>query len=418
MKYEYFIGLRYLRAKRRQTFVSVITAIAVAGVAVGVAALIIVTAGMVGVQEYMRDKILGFNAHITVVNIAEDRISDADALAAKVARVPHVTGAIPFIQGQLMIRGKSANAGIMVRGIDPARAGVVMNLEGDSIIRQGSLRELNPDFKPNLTVGRDLPTIALGLDLADEIGVTYGDEVTLIIMDGTLMPGGAWPKPKRFRVGCIFKFGFYEVDSKVALVSFTTASDLFKTEGRADGIEVKTDNIYNVDDIVGNVTEVLGPGLYAQTWQKAQAQLFAALKMEQFLSVIFLSLIMVVASLNIISMLLMLVMEKYSDIAILKSMGASDGGIMRIFITQGTVIGVIGAALGVILGLSLCILQIVHPILKLNEAVYQFSVVPMKITALNVIGVAVGAMVISFLTTLYPSWQAARMKPAESLRYE
>jgi lipoprotein-releasing system permease protein len=418
MKYEYFIGLRYLRAKRRQTFVSVITAIAVAGVTVGVAALIIVTSGMEGVQEYMRDKILGFNAHITVVNVSEDRIENADALAAKVRAVPHVTGAIPFIQGQLMIRGRSGNAGIVIRGVDPTVAGSVMNLEGDSIIKAGSLRELDPDFKPSLTVGRDLPAMAIGQDLAQEIGASYGDEVTLIIMDGTLMPGGAWPKPRRFRVGCVYKFGFYEVDSKVALVHFNTASDLFKTEGKADGIEVKTDNIYNVDKIVEDVSQAVGGSYYAQTWQKAQAQLFAALKMEQFLSMIFLSLIMVVASLNIISMLLMVVMEKYSDIAILKTMGASDLGIMRIFITQGTVIGVIGSLLGVLLGLTLCIVQIVHPILVLNEAVYQFSVVPMKISAFNVVGVALGAMLVSFLTTLYPSWQAARMKPAESLRYE
>jgi lipoprotein-releasing system permease protein len=208
------------------------------------------------------------------------------------------------------------------------------------------------------------------------------------------------------------------VDSKVALVHIKTAAELFKTEGRVDGVEVKTDNIYTVEKTQQAINAALGRSYFSSTWQKQQAQLFAALKMEQLLSGLILSLIMLVASFNIISMLLMLVMEKYADIAILKTMGATDAGIMRIFITQGTVIGVIGAVAGVALGLIVCWLQMEYKILAFDPEVYQFSVVPMKITFGNVLGVSIGAMLISFLTTLYPSWQAARMKPAESLRYE
>jgi lipoprotein-releasing system permease protein len=418
MKYEYFIGLRYLRAKRRQTFVSVITAIAVAGVTVGVAALIIVLSGMVGVQEYMRDKILGFNAHITIANLAADRIEDWASLVEKVRKVPHVTGACPFIQGQVMIKGRIGSAGIMVRGIDPNNAGSVMTLSGDSLIKNGSMKELDPDYQPNLTVGANLPVIAVGDELRKEVGAGYGDEVMIIVPAGPLSPTGPIPKARRFRVGCVYKFGFYEVDSKVALVHLKTASNMFRTEDQVDGIEVKTDDVYAVDKTVEAISAVIDHNYTVSSWQKQQEQLFLALKMEQYLSGLVLSLIMLVASFNIISMLLMLVMEKYADIAILKTMGATDAGIMRIFITQGTIIGVIGAIVGVLLGLFVCWLQIRYGILRFNEAVYQFSVVPMKITWFNVLGTAIGAMLISFLTTLYPSWQAARMKPAESLRYE
>lgn len=412
MKYEYFIGLRYLRAKRRQTFVSVITAISIAGVAVGVAALIIVLSGMAGVQDYMRDKILGFNAHIIVSRFSG--IEDPTEAMGKIRKVPGVTGASPFIEGQVMIRGRDRSEGVMVRGIDPATVNQVMSI-GDHI-RRGSFDELShpsvpgPDQDP-------LPTIAIGEDLASALAVFLDDEVSLIVPEGTLTPLGMRPRAARYRVGMIFKFDFYQVDSTVALVNMDEARRLFRSE-TIDGIEVKVDDIYNVGEIQNRVNNALGPSFVSSTWIQQQKQLFAALKMEQILSGLILSLIMLVAAFNIVSMLLMVVMEKYRDIAILKSMGATDAGIMRIFIVQGMVIGVIGAALGVALGLTLCWLQIRYGFLRFDESVYQFSVVPIKIEPLRIALVAGIAVLISFLTTLYPSWQAARMKPAESLRYE
>jgi len=412
MKYEYFIGLRYLRAKRRQTFVSVITAIAVAGVAVGVAALIIVLSGMAGVQDYMRDKILGFNAHIIVSRFSG--IEDPTEAMKKIKQVPGVTGASPFIEGQVMILGRGRSEGVMVRGIDPATVNQVMSI-GDHIVR-GSFDELShpsvpgPDQDP-------LPTVALGEDLAGTLAVFLDDEVSLIVPEGTLTPLGMRPRAVRYRVGMIFKFDFYQVDSTVALVSLDEAKRLLRSDN-IDGIEVKVEDIYAVNEVQNRINRALGPAFVSSTWIQQQKQLFAALKMEQILSGLILSLIMLVAAFNIVSMLLMVVMEKYRDIAILKSMGATDAGVMRIFIVQGMVIGVIGALLGVVGGVILCALQIKYGFLAFDPTVYQFSQVPMKLEPLRILMVAGIAVLISFLTTLYPSWQAARMKPAESLRYE
>ncbi len=278
--------------------------------------------------------------------------------------------------------------------------------------------ELNQGSIDDLESEEGLPRICLGQELRFRLGTHKGGEVTMILPEGKMSPLGLAPSFRRFKVACVYKFGFYEVDSGVALLNIDLAGKLFKRGDRVDAVEIKTDNIYTVGKTKDRLKEVLGSGYHVETWWERQSGLFAALKMEQLLSGLVLSLIMLVACFNIVSMLLMVVMEKYRDIAILKSMGATDGGVMRIFITQGTIIGVIGTLLGVIVGVALCYIQNVHPILKFDPSIYQFSNVPMKLTWLNVAGVAVGAILLSFLTTLYPSWQAARSKPAESLRYE
>jgi len=365
------------------------------------------------VQDYMRDKILGFNAHIIVGKVGGmDKPAEA---IEKIMKVPGVTGASPYVEGQAMALGRSRSSGIMVRGIDLDTVHSVMTI-GEHVER-GSIAELaNSEEAEEGEV--TLPAIALGRDLALSLGVFYGDEVSLMIPGGVVTPLGMRPKVKRFRVGCIYKFGFWEVDSTVAMVDLPTAKEMFNTDGDVHGIEIKTEDIYRAAEFKNEVKDALGPSYYGSTWFEQQAQLFAALKMEQLLSGLVLSLIMLVAAFNIVSMLLMLVMEKYRDIAILKSMGATDSGIMKIFMTQGTVIGVFGTLIGIIIGLVLCWAQNRYQFLSFDEAVYQFSAVPMKVTLTNVFGVGIGAMLISFLTTIYPSWQAARTKPAESLRYE
>ncbi len=414
MRYETMIGLRYLRAKRKQTFVSVITLIAVAGVSVGVAALIIVLSGMEGVQDYMRDKILGFNAHIIISRMGG--IENPEEILKKLETVPHVTGASPFIEGQVLMRGSHRSEGVLVRGIDLDTVEQVMTV--GECIKYGSLSELDPN-SPGPGGDLDaLPAIALGEDLAFMLGAYQGSEISVIVPQGIITPLGMRPRVKRFRVGAIYKFGFYEVDSSIALVHIETANQLFNKDGKADGIVVETDDVFKVINAKKEIRKVINAPFSVTTWIDSQKQLFAALKMEQMLSGLVLSLIMLVAAFNIVSMLLMLVMEKYRDIAILKSMGATDGGIMRIFIIQGTIIGTFGTIAGVVLGLVVCYIQIRWKILQFDPSIYQFSDVPMKVTLLNVFGVSIGAMFISFLTTIYPSWQASRIKPAESLRYE
>ncbi|MFO8056641.1 MAG: lipoprotein-releasing ABC transporter permease subunit [bacterium] len=409
MKYEYFIGLRYLKAKRRQTFVSVITGISITGVMVGVAALIIVLAGMDGVQDYMRDKILGFNAHLTVYGFGG--IKNPDKVIREASELAEITGASSYVTEQVMLKGGSQSAGVMIRGIDPSTADQVMSLSGHML--RGSVHDLQTG--PDKT---GAPPICVGKELAHKLGVYEGSDLTMIIPEGKMSPLGLAPSFRRFQVACVYEFGFYQVDSGVALVNIDLARKLFKRGDKVDAVEIKTDNIYNVGQTKDKLREKLGSMYTVETWWEQQRGLFAALKMEQLLSGLVLSLIMLVACFNIVSMLLMVVMEKYRDIAILKSMGATDGGIMRIFITQGTIIGVIGTLLGVIVGVVLCYIQNVHPILKFDPSIYQFSAVPMNLTWFNVVGVALGAILLSFLTTLYPSWQAARSKPAESLRYE
>ncbi len=413
MRYEIMIGLRYLRAKRKQTFVSVITFISVAGVTVGVAALIIVLSFMLGVQDYMRDKILGFNAHIVVTR--SSGIANPEEIMEKLDAVPGVTGSSPFIESQVLVRGPHGQEGALIRGIDLATAPRVMNL--DEHVIKGSMSELEPADGDSSFL-EPLPVIALGTELAGQVGAYHGSEVSVIIPEGKLTPYGFAPKAKRFRVGCIYEFGFYEIDANVALVSLATAGKVFDRGDKVDAIEVKTDNVYNVSATRKRVEQAIQYPYIVRTWIDQQQQLFAALKMEQILSGLVLSLIMLVASFNIIGMLLMLVMEKYRDIAVLKSMGATDGGIMMIFMTQGTAIGLFGAIAGVLLGLFVCWLQIEFGLLKMPADVYQFGTVPVKISGFVIAGVSLGAMLLSFVTTIYPSWQASKIKPAESLRYE
>lgn len=410
MRYEYFIGLRYLRATRRQTFVSVITVISISGVTLGVAALIIVLSGMLGVQEYMRDKILGFNAHLLVRPMWRPGIVEPAEVIQKIKTVPGVTGASLFIEEEAMLKGPRANVGVLMRGIDPATVNEVMTIEEHLV--SGTLAALDPQE------GGDLPTIAIGYELADRLGAYQGSELSVILPEGGISPLGIRPIIKRFRVVAVYRFDFWMIDSQSALIHLDTARQIFSRGEFADMIEVKTDNIYKVGETRKKMESALGERYRVDTWFDTQKELFAALKVEQLLSTLALSLIMVVASFNIISILLMLVMEKYRDIAILKSMGATDGGIMKIFITQGVVIGLLGTLTGVGLGLLGCWLQIRYQLLSFDPTVYQFSAVPMKITWQNVAAVSLGAMLLSFLTTLYPSWQAARSKPAESLRYE
>jgi lipoprotein-releasing system permease protein len=413
MPYWLFIGLRYLRAKRRQMFISIITVFAMLGVMVGVAALIIVLSVMVGVEEDLQVKILGANSHLTVLSY-RGQIENYQDIVPRLRQMPGVVGASPYLESQVMLVSGSRVVGVVIRGIDPDSAESVTTIGGH--MQSGRLQNLK---EPPAGEGLEpLPGLAIGRDLANSLGAVYGDEVSAVSPMGGLGPLGISPSVKRFRVAAIYQFGFYEVDSAFAFAELNQIQRFLHTGEKISGIEVKLSDLYQADAIGQRIQNQFGFPLWVRTWMDAHRPLFAALKLERVAFSVILALIVLVAALNIVSMLVMVVMEKYRDIAILKSMGAPDAGIMRIFITQGMVIGVVGTILGVALGLFICWLQITYKIVHLDPSVYQFAVMPMRVETWLVVAVAIFSILISFAATLYPSWQAARMEPAESLRYE
>jgi len=413
MPYWLFIGLRYLRAKRRQMFISIITVFAMLGVMVGVAALIIVLSVMVGVQEDLQVKILGANSHLTLLSY-RGQIENYPDLIQRIRKIPGVIGASPYLENQVMLVSGDRVTGVVIRGIDPDSAGSVSTI-GEHM-QSGKLQDLKgPPVAGDL---EPLPGIAVGRDLATSLGAVYGDEVSAVSPMGGLGPLGISPSVRRFRIVAIYQFGFYEVDSAFAFVDLAEAQNFMHTGAKASGIEVKLQDLYQAEEIGQKIEELGGFPLWVRTWMEAHKPLFAALKMERVAFAVILALIVLVAALNIVSMLVMVVMEKYRDIAILKSMGATNGGIMSIFITQGMIIGTVGTLLGVVLGVFTCWLQMKYQLVHLDASVYQFAVMPMKVEAWLVVAVAIFSVLIAFLATLYPAWQASRMEPAESLRYE
>lgn len=412
MSYEWLIALRYLKAKRRQIFISVITLISILGVMVGVSALIIVISVMTGAQEDIKEKILGANSHITVLSY-QGRIENYEELRNRIEQMPEVLGASPYLESQVILLFGSRVGSAVVRGIDPDSALRVTTIGAQMI--SGKIDYL----KSGAFEGEEqLPGIAIGKDLSSTLGAGYGDIINVVSPMGALGPMGLSPSARRFRVVAVFEFGFYEVDAGFVFISLAEAQKFLHLGKQVDGIEVKIKDIYLANDVSKKIERELGFPIWARTWIEAHKPLFAALKIEQMAFSIILGLIVLVAGLNIISTLVMMVMEKYRDIAILKSMGATDLSVMKIFIYQGLLIGVIGTVLGVIAGLVLCWLQIKYQIVRIDPNVYQFAVLPMKVKLGNVLTIAFFAIIISFLSTLYPARRAGKMNPAESLRYE
>lgn len=412
MSYEWMIALRYLRARRRQIFISVITLISILGVMVGVAALIVVISVMVGAQEDIKEKILGANSHLTVLSY-QGRIENYSEVMKRIKEIPEVVAASPYLESQVMLLYGSQVVGAVIRGVEPDSALKATTIGAQMV--SGKLDYL----KPGTFAGEEnLPGIAIGQDLSALLGAGYGDVVSVISPLGSLSPMGLAPAARRFRVVAVFKFGFYEVDSGFVFISLKEAQSFLHTQDQVDGIEVKLSDLYLANQVGKKIEQELGFPFWARTWMEAHKPLFAALKVEQMAFSIILALIVLVAGLNIISTLVMMVMEKYRDIAILKSMGATDLSVMKIFIFQGLVIGLVGTFLGVISGSFLCWLQETYHIVRINAEVYQFAFLPMKLEWTNVLWISAFAILTSFLSTIYPARQAARMNPAESLRYE
>jgi lipoprotein-releasing system permease protein len=365
------------------------------------------------VQEDLQVKILGANSHLTVLSY-RGQIENYPEVIRRIRNLPGVVGASPYLESQVMLVSGDRVVGVVIRGIDPDSAESVSTI--GAAMQSGRLQDLKGP--PVAGILEPLPGVAIGRDLATSLGAVFGDEVSAVSPMGGLGPLGISPSVRRFRVVAIYQFGFYEVDSAFAFVDLSEAQNFMHTGAKVSGIEVKLQDLYQADAIAQTITEQFGFPLWVRTWMEAHKPLFAALKMERVAFAVILALIVLVAALNIVSMLVMVVMEKYRDIAILKSMGASDAGIMRIFITQGMIIGTVGTGLGVVLGLFVCWLQIHYQLVHLDASVYQFAIMPMKVETWLVAAVAVFSVLISFFATLYPAWQASRMEPAESLRYE
>ncbi len=381
------------------------------GVMVGVTALIVVLSVMTGFTSEFRDKILGINSHIVVQRFGAP-IDNYHDLTGELRAIPGVKGVTPYIYTQAMITGGVGGTGAVLRGIDPASVSEVLNLQES--ITHGALADLDPG---QATSGRTLPGIILGQDLAEQLRVSVYDRIRLISASGPLTPMGVMPQIMTCQVAGIFDTGMYEYDSSLAYVSLATAQKFLESDDSVHGLEIKVDDIYKADSIAGLIEKKLGGSFIAKDWMKMNKKIFSALRLEKTALSVIMALVVLVAAFNIISTLIMVVMEKNKDIAILKSMGATSGTIMRIFIYEGLVIGMTGTVLGVLGGLTLCEILSRYKFIELPD-VYPITTLPIKVLPLDVGLIALAAVLITFLATLYPSWQAAKVDPAVALRYE
>jgi len=411
VNFEWFVCLRYLKAKRKHGFISLISLISIAGVMVGVMALIVVLAVMTGFTSEFRDKILGINSHVVVQDYTGN-IRDYEEVAAKVRAVEGVSGVTPYLYSQAMITSGEGGTGAVLRGLDPATAQGVLNLEKN--LRKGKIADLSSGQGDG---ARRLPGIILGKELAVQLHVSAHDRVRLISASGPLTPMGVIPKVSTCEVVGIFETGMYEYDSALAYVSLETAQRFFDLPGAVHGLEVKTTDLNQADQIAKRIEHALGPNFFAKDWMRMNRNIFSALQLEKTALSVIMALVVMVAAFNIVSTLIMVVMEKNKDIAILKAMGATSGNIMRIFIYEGLVIGLAGTLLGVLGGLGLCAILSRYQFIKLPE-VYPISTLPVLVLPSDVILIALSATVITLVATLYPSWQAAKVDPAVALRYE
>jgi len=406
MKFELFVARRYLTARRKQAFISVITSISVLGIAIGVAALVIAIALITGFQGDVQDKILGATSHVMVSDLGGQGLAGYEGLAEKIRAIPGVESVTPVVYSTVLITGLGESSGALVKGLDFDRerqsATWLQKLEAGRIPDGGGARE----------------GLLLGRELALRIGAQVGDAVTVVTASSTLSPLGLLPKTKRFQVTGIFNTGLYEFDNSTVLVSVGVAQRLFGLEGRASYIQVKLRDIFAAPAVGETIKAALPPVVYITTWMELNKSLFSALKLEKNIMFLTITLIVIVAALNIIATLILMVMEKTRDIGILMAMGATPRSINRIFFYQGALIGVIGTALGVLLGLGWCALANAFELIKIPVDIYQISHVPFRLRPLDLALIVGVTLAISFVSTLFPARRAAKVDPVVALKYE
>jgi lipoprotein-releasing system permease protein len=435
MKFELFVASRYLRAKRRQAFIGIITAISIAGVAAGVASLVIALAINNGFRQDLQERLLGSTSHINLLRVRSDGIKNWQPLMERLSKQPHVVAAAPALYEQVLISRGPRARGAVLKGIIPADERKVSDLlktvttgSADALDAPGTGQAPAPTPTPTDQSADALeeiearvsamPPIILGKDMADDLGATVGSVVLVTSPQGELTPFGMVPKYNRFRVAGIFNSGFYDYDYSWSFARLGDAQQLFGLGDEISVLEFKVDDIYKAGQIANQIEQTAGKGFMTTNWMEQNKALFRALRLERVVTFITIGLIVFVAALNILISLTMMVMEKTRDIAVLMSMGTRKSQVRRIFISQGVLIGVIGTVIGLVLGFALSWLGGHYHLLSLAPEVYSIDYVPFAPRASDGVLVALVAIGISLVATIYPSWSAARILPAEALRYE
>jgi len=413
MRYEFLVGLRYTRARRRNRFIGINSLISMIGIGVGVWALIVVLSVMNGFQKEVRERILSVAAHVQLSS-ADNRLANWRAVEREALKHPRVLAAAPYVNAQAMLAAGPSVRGAIVRGIEPAAEDKVADLGRH--MRVGKLEELRPgEFG-----------IVLGADLARMLGVLPGDKLAVVAPQGLVTPAGVIPRLKQFTVVGVFEAGIVDADSALALVHLADAQVLYQMGAAVSGVRLKLDDLFAARTVAREVLANLPQGVYATDWTRSHANFFRAVEIEKRMMFIILALIILVAAINIISTLVVAVADKQADIAILRTFGAASGSVMQIFIVQGMLIGLVGTAAGVGFGIVTALnIDVIVPAIEnalgirfLSKDVYLIPDLPSDLQAGDVTAVALMALSLSFLATLYPSWRASRVNPAEALRYE
>jgi len=405
MRYELFIAKRYLTARRKQAFISVITFISVLGITIGVMALVIALALISGFQADVQNKILGTTSHLMISSLASEGLEGYPRLIQRIEEDQEVLYATPVVYDTVLLNGPFKSSGVVLRGLDldqeVKHSAWLKNLREGALPREGKVAE-----------------ILLGSDVAFRLGATVGDIVTVITASARLSPVGPLPRMKKFRVAGIFHTGLYEYDSSSVIVPLSVAQDLFQMTGRVNLIQVKIKRIFEAEKVKQRLQKILPMGTYITTWMELNKSLFSALKLEKKLMFFTIALIVLVAALNIIATLILMVMEKTRDIGILMAMGATAADIRRIFFYQGAMIGFIGTFLGVLLGVAWCWLANTFQLIRVPVEIYQIAYVPFRLQATDLTAIILVSLLISLLSTLFPSYRAAKIDPVVALKYE
>ena len=407
LPYQIFIAFRYLKSKKKHKGVSVNTAISIGGVAVGVMALLVVLSVMSGFHQDLQKKILGANAHI-IIRDYKSTLTETDLITEKLAANKEVLAYAPFVIGQVMVSFNNRAHGVFIRGIEPETEAKTTEIL--SHIKSGDFRRLSED--------KEIPGIIIGKELASNLGVLLNEKINVVSPIGEIGPMGMLPKVKQFQVVAIFEIGMFEYDANLVLTAMKPAQEFFGFKDAISGIELRLKDIYRAPEVKKQLQESLGLRYLVLDWMQMNKNLFSALKLEKFAMFVILVLIILVASFNIISNLIMNVIEKSREIAILKAIGATNKSIMTIFMLQGLFIGLIGTFTGITGGYLLGVILNKYQIIKLPADVYYLSHLPVKMSLFDFVTVSLSAIIISFVATLYPAWQAAKLNPVEPLRYE